>query len=409
MKEKDSYYFIYNSMRRVIEDDDTQVETPKTKKELGQYFTIHPSLQQWVHSHIQYKNALLMEPSFGAGHLVAELVRQNPHYPMICYEIDATVKPIVTFTDAQRIIYGDFTKQVVATPIQTIIGNPPYVKTSKGNLYITFIEKCVKCLSDTGEMIMIVPSDFMKATRAATLLQEMCDAGSFTHFYFPHDETLFEEASIDVVLFRYEKGLQTNRTLVNDEEKFLLIQQGIITFHDEMPTGTPVESRFHVAVGLVSGKDEVFESASLGNMNVLVDEDRFKRFIYLDTFPSESTFVNEYMMRHKSELLERRIKTFTEANWYQWGAPRNKALMEEHMGKPCIYVRNITRNEIVAFHGTVSYFGGTLLILIPRETMTGGELDAICSQLNSEKVRNMYLYAGRFKIGHKQLSQMLLE
>jgi hypothetical protein len=59
-------------------------------------------------------------------------------------------------------------------------------------------------------------------------------------------------------------------------------------------------------------------------------------------------------------------------------------------------VRNITRNEIVAFHGTVSYFGGTLLILIPRETMTGAELDAICSQLNSEKVIIYIVYNKKY-------------
>ena len=49
----------------------------------------------------------------------------------------------------------------------------------------------------------------------------MTENGSFTDFLFPHDEKLFEGASIDVVVFRYEKGLTNKKAIVNEKEVIL--------------------------------------------------------------------------------------------------------------------------------------------------------------------------------------------
>ena len=37
------------------------------------------------------------------------------------------------------------------------------------------------------------------------------------------------------------------------------------------------------------------------------------------------------------------------------------------MGKQCIYIYNLTRQTKIAFKGNVSYFGGGLIILIPKK------------------------------------------
>ena len=79
--------------------------------------------------------------------------------------------------------------------------------------------------------------------------------------------------------------------------------------------------------------------------------------------------------------------------------------MEEHKGRPCIYVKNLTRNTIVAFKGTVTYFGGKLLCLIPRTEI---DLDNIVTYLNSDMFKKNYMYAGRFKIGQRQLANAVL-
>ena len=376
------------------------------KSELGQYFTVSEQLQQFVFDAVRYKSKPLLEPSFGAGHLLKKFKEYDANYPMVCYELDAAIQPVVAFNEFQTVIYGDFTKQQLTTKFRTIIGNPPYIKQkATHNLYITFIELCYERLNYDGEMIFIVPSDFLKLTSASALIQRMSDTGSFTDFLFPHDERLFENASIDVVVFRYEKGLVQTTATVNGNTKFCNTNRGIITFSDTGPSdGISLDTQFDVFVGLVSGKDAVYR-VPFGNMEVLIDKDNADTLIYTETFPTNDPQIDAHLQANKTRLLERRIKKFSENNWYAWGAPRNISQMRTQWGKPCIYVRTITRNKDVAFLGTVQYFGGSLLCLIPKAET---DLGSIVARFNSHAFQKEYIYAGRFKIGHKQISSVLI-
>merc|ERR1711991_1004929 len=106
----------------------------------------------------------------------------------------------------KNVIYGDFIEVDIKKKYKTIIGNPPFVRTKTGNLYIDFIKKCYNLLENNGELIFIIPSDFFKLTCASKLLNNMISHGTFTHIYHPHNEKLFENASIDVIVFRYCKN-----------------------------------------------------------------------------------------------------------------------------------------------------------------------------------------------------------
>lgn len=74
----------------------------------------------------------------------------------------------------------------------------------------------------------------------------------------------------------------------------------------------------------------------------------------------------------------------------------------------------MTRHKDVAFAGTVQYFGGSLLCLIPKSSHDDDnhtaavidtvEMNRIVEYLNSDRFQKDYIYAGRFKIGHKQIS-----
>jgi len=373
-------------------------------KTLGQYFTIDISLQQRVYDLVKNKHSLLLEPSFGAGHLLKKFKTLHENYPMYCYEIDDTIVPEIDFNSHQKVFYGDFLTVDIVEKFPTIIGNPPYVKSSGMNLYIKFIDKCYKLLSDGGELIFIVPSDFLKLTSASKVISSMCSVGSFTHFYFPNNEKLFSNASIDVVIFRYEKGLMSNHVIVNDVEKYCKVSSGIITFSDEETQGKTLSDYFDVCVGLVSGRDEVYK-VPIGNRDILVDEDKVEKYIYVSEFPSGDISIDEHLLKHKDTLLSRQIRKFNENNWFEWGAPRNIKLIEENFGRPCIYVRNITRKECISFIGKVQYFGGKLLCLIPHGDI---DLDKVVSYLNSEQFKTNYIYSGRFKIGHRQLCLSIL-
>jgi adenine-specific DNA-methyltransferase len=388
----------------LVEKKVQEVFEKNKKKDLGQYFTISDVLQKFVFDKVKYKSSLLLEPSFGAGHLLKKFKEFNKNYPIVCYELDTKIKPIISFNKFQTPIYGDFTEQKITTKFKTIIGNPPYVKQKTGNLYIKFIELCYDYLEDNGELIFIVPSDFIKLTSASSIIDKMTKNGSFTDFLFPQDEKLFEEASIDVVIFRYEKGFMSKKTQVNGKEVFCNVNKGIITFSDSEISGVSIDSNFDVYVGIVSGKDEIYH-VPFGNIDVLNDKNKVEKFIFAETFPTKNTEIDNHLLENKDVLMKRKIKKFSEKNWFEWGAPRNISSIRNNWGKDCIYIKNMTRNKEVAFTGKVQYFGGSLLCLIPKKNI---DLKKIVEYLNSKEFQKDYMYAGRFKIGHKQISSAII-
>ena len=105
-------------------------------------------------------------------------------------------------------------------------------------------------------------------------------------------------------------------------------------------------------------------------------------------------------MSHKTELIDRKIRKFNEKNWFEWGAPRNLSSIIKNFGKECVYVSTLTRNTEIAFKNKVQYFGGGLIMMIPKKEIN---LDKFVEFLNSDKFKNNFMYSGRFKIGHRQL------
>lgn len=373
--------------------------------ELGQYFTCNALLQSKVCEFIKNDPQVILEPSVGQGHLIQALQTQFPTIVCDMYEIDETLQPL-SCVERTQIVFGDFLTIPLNKHYVTIIGNPPYVRTKTGNLYIDFIRKCFHALDDSGELIFIVPSDFFKLTSSSDLLQTMMENGTFTHIYHPHNENLFANASIDVLVFRYCKNASLEKMVqYNDERLYVHHQNGLVSFSKEKQeddNGLLFSSMFHIYVGLVNGKEEVYKHDTLGNIELLNGEDKRQKYIYLNTFPSENAETNAYMLEHKDTLINRKIRNFSEKNWYEWGAPRNISAMEKHKGEPCIYLYNLTRQSKVAFLDNVQYFGGALLILIPKKK----DVDLVKSvdYLNSPSFRNMFLFSGRFKIGHRQIS-----
>ena len=319
------------------------------------------------------------------------------------YEIDDKIE-ILNHIDKKKIIYGNFINQTITKTYKTIIGNPPYIKTTKGNLYIDFTKKCFHLLDNYGELIFIVPSDFIKLTSASKLLNEMMIEGTFTHIYHPHNENMFKNASIDIIIFRYCKNNSLEKkTIYNDKIQYITNSDGLITFSNEKNQNTFMfKDYFDIYVGIVSGKDNVFKNDKYGNIEVRNGQDKIEKFICITTFPTSNENINSYLMENKNILLNRGIKKFTEKNWFEWGALRNIKIIDENIGLDCIYLYNLTRKDIIAFLGKINYFGGSLLMLKPKKNI---DLDKIVTYLNSYTFKNNFIFSNRFKIGHRQVSQ----
>jgi adenine-specific DNA-methyltransferase len=374
---------------------------------LGQYFTTNHSLKDKIYEFILNNPDCILEPSIGQGDLVVYISNKLPNIIFDMYEIDNTIKLLDGVTNTNTVIYNDFIKSNISKKYKTIIGNPPYVKTKKGNLYIDFIEKCFNLLDNNGELIFIIPSDFFKLTSASNLLNEMMLNGSFTHIYHPHNEKLFENASIDVIIFRYVRGEICNRVLYNDQLLYIRNSDGLITFDTDASTKNEnnilFKDYFDIYVGLVSGKDEVYKNNQLGNITVLNGENKYDKYIFSTSYPSENQEIDDYLLNHKTELLNRGIRKFNNNNWFEWGAPRNISIMKKYYNRDCIYVYNLTRKTSVAFVGKVTYFGGGLIMLLPKENINCN-LNNIVSYINSDVYRKNFIFSGRFKIGHRQIS-----
>jgi adenine-specific DNA-methyltransferase len=392
-------------------------EAKKVKQSLGQYFTTNIELKEIVYKFILNNPTHILEPSIGQGDLVTFITNKLINVTFDMYEIDTKIK-LLENIDKNNIIYGDFLKEKITKTYKTIIGNPPYVKTKKRNLYIDFIEKCYNLLDDNGELIFIIPSDFFKLTSASQLLNTMMINGTFTHIYHPHNEKLFDGANIDIIIFRYNKNNTIiKKVLYNDELKYIINSDGLITFNNiNNNNNVMFKDYFDIYVGIVNGNEKIYKNANLGNIEVLNGENKVSKYIYIDKFPCDNDQVNEYLLEHKKKLLERGIKKFNENNWFEWGAPRNIKTINKNIGKDCIYIYNLTRVKNISFVDKVRYFGGSLIMLLPKKVSPAQKncassecnLNNIVKYLNSDAFKDNFIFSGRFKIGHRQISNFYI-
>jgi len=377
----------------------------------GQYFTSSQLLKQCVCDFVLNNPERVLEPSVGRGDLIDIMQTRFGPLDFDMYEIDTNIKLLPCIV-SNNVIYDDFLRQNISHKYKTIIGNPPYVRTSTGNLYIDFIQRCHSLLECGGELIFIVPSDFMKLTCAAHLIRHMMETGTFTHIFRPNNEKLFENANIDVIVFRYCLDSELEKTVMyNNELKRLINTNGTITFASihEVTEGVKIEDYFDVLVGMVSGREDVFKNEHFGTLNVLNGKNIIDKYIMIDNFPTDNEELNIYLLQHKSDLITRKMRKFNETNWFQWGAARNYNKVTNNLGEQCIYVRMLTRDSEIAFVENVTYFGAGMLALIPKTDAPHKlDLDKTAMFLNSNQFRDNYLYSGRFKIGQRQLCKSLI-
>ena len=229
------------------------------------------------------------------------------------------------------------------------------------------------------------------------------DNGTFTHVVHPNNERFFENANIDVLIFRYCKNKDLSKQVIfNQELKNIKNSNGILTFNNinNIQHDSNFSDFFNIYVGMVTGKENVFKNEVLGNFNVLNGKNLIEKYILIHEFPTMSKDINDYLSDYKSDLLNRKIRTFNDTNWFEWGALRNFKTISTNLGKECIYISTLTRSHEVAFIDKVQYFGGSLIIMIPKTEIN---LNKVVQYLNSIEFKKNYIYSGRFKIGHKQL------
>ncbi len=388
----------------------SNMNTKEYKHSKGQYFTTDTTLQKCVVDFIKNNPKIILEPSMGRGDLVECVSNKMPNVEFDMCELDTNIIPLDSI-DKDKIRYGDFLKLDLNKTYDTIIGNPPYCNYRTGNLYVDFIKKCFDLLNPNGELIFVVPTDLFKLTFASKLLHKMIENGTFTYVYHPNKENLFEGATVDVMVFRYCKNATLEKvTLWNGNQKYLYETSGVITFSDTKKnvTNPKLGDIFNICVGFTDGKVSVFKNEKLGNIDIMTYNGP-KKYIRITEYPSGNKAIDDYLLLHKQELLNRKSSKFTEKNWFKW-ARGNFDSIDRLKGQKCIYVATLRRREGegVAKAGEVNYFKGMLMMRPINSNMSVAYMNKIINYINSKDFQNNFRQSGRFKIRQNVLSNHIL-
>lgn len=356
----------------------------------GQVFTPPPIVERML-GLVRHRGRTL-EPACGDGAFSSRLPG------CVAIEMDAGVCP----SEARN---QDFFSYPLTEVFDTIIGNPPYVKArdilpetrqrldsrlldGHANLYLHFIEKCVRHLRPGGELIFITPRDFLKATGARRLNAWLFEQGTITDFEDLGDARVFAGATPNCAIWRFEKG---NTCHCTEDGRRMVLAAGQLLF-TRSRYSVPLSSVFSVKVGAVSGADRIFAHDTLGNAEFVCSHTaqtgQTRRMIYDLPLPHLEAF--------KEQLLARRVRRFDEGNWWQWGRrhPQSEA--------PRVYVNHKTRNSEPFFTHPCNNFDGAVLALFPRCGSTDvEELARLLNQVDWAELG--FVCGGRFLFTQRSL------
>ncbi|MDP5238638.1 class I SAM-dependent methyltransferase [Uliginosibacterium sp. 31-16] len=347
---------------------------------------------------LRRKQGRVLEPSCGDGAFARELPG------CVAIELDERVAP----AQALRM---DFFAYPETEKFDSIIGNPPYVRfqdvlpetrarldmtlfDSRSNLFLFFIEKCVRHLNPGGELIFIVPRDFIKLTAARKLNAWLFEQGTITDFIETGDSSIFGKFVPNCAIFRFEKG-RMDRRMRDGRHVFTLVDGQLMFLRNDYTM--PLAEVFDVRVGAVSGADEIFTHPQ-GNMDFVcsktVDTGQTRR-MYFDVR-------NAHLEAHKARLLERRVTHFDESNWWKWG--RRHHISESRR----IYVNGKTRRANPFFTHACENYDGSILALFPKDPAL--DIDRAIELLNTavDWQELGFVCDGRFLFSQRSLQTCLL-
>lgn len=382
---------------------------------LGQVFTppaIVDCMRRLVRNH-----GRVLEPACGDGAFLK-------HFPGATgIEIDARHAPA-------NALVMDFFELPDDEQFSTIIGNPPYVRyqdispvtrhltrgsvlDGRSNLYLFFVEKCLRHLEPGGELIFITPRDLLKATSAIPLNRLLYATGTITDFVDLGDLHLFDDATPNCAIWRFELNNHSHRTrysslsagqdpetleeqLCWEERRFVESNGHLLFTRNDYPMH--LTDIAFVKVGAVSGADDLYTNETQGNRDFVcsstASSGRTRRMIWCE--PGDRP--PEVLLPHKKRLIARRIRTFDEFNWWQWG--RGYFQSEQ----PRVYVNAKTRRKHPFFVHECLHYDGSVLAIFPRHPDI--DVHKLAAALNAVDWDDLgFVCDGRFLFTQRSLEQ----
>jgi len=380
---------------------------------LGQVFT--PSCVVRVMLSLRRNSGRVLEPSCGDGAF------SNCLPGCVAIEIDRAHAPAGSLNI-------DFFAYPETEKFETIIGNPPYVRyqnirsetkalirsslfDSRSNLYLFFIEKAVRHLTDGGELIFITPRDFLKATSSVRLNKWLYSHGTITHAIELGDAKVFSSAVPNCLIWRYEKGcfdrsvqyaeissrnkIEAALESLKWERRYFVETAGHLMFSKYLHN-ICLKDIASVKVGAVSGADDIYADEKLGNRDFVcsstIKTGKTRKMIWID----KNDGPPDSLLPHKKRLMSRSIRSFDESNWWQWG--RGYPITDA----PRVYVNCKTRQPRPFFLHECNNFDGSVLAVFPHDPNI--DLKDFCDALNDVDWAQLgFVCDGRFLFSQRSL------
>ena len=384
---------------------------------LGQIFTPEPVVRAMLA--LRRNRGRVLEPSCGDGAFLRHLAGA------VGLELDPDHCP----PGAQAI---DFFAYPEREQFDTIIGNPPYVRfqdipastqgliargrygqclDKRANLYLFFIEKCLRQLKPGGELIFITPRDFLKATSAVKLNHLLYESGSITDAIELGDARVFPDAVPNCLIWRFEKGC-SERSMryceigTGDDLAAALAAPAWGARHFIECAGHLMFARgdyplrladvAFVKVGAVSGADELYADLLQGNREFVcsstVSTGQTRRMIFSE--PGERP--PHALLPHKARLLQRKVTKFDESNWWMWGRLHYRST------QPRVYVNGKTRVARPFFVHPCRDYDGAVMAVFPRRA--DADIEAFRDALNAVDWADLgFVCDGRFLFTQRSL------
>jgi adenine-specific DNA-methyltransferase len=171
--------------------------------------------------------------------------------------------------------------------------------------------------------------------------------GAITHVAHLGEERVFPDADVPALcVFRFQRGARRvkvsykpsleepweSRRLLTTKDRWLLLSEDAASL---VSGWEPLGEQYDVRVGMVTGMDAAFrvdpstvEPACV--RMVLTTTRSLEPFLDVNFAKSESeipALALEHLLAYKEGLIARRIRSFDESNWWQWGAVRNATAM----------------------------------------------------------------------------------
>lgn len=344
---------------------------------LGQVFTPEPVVHAMLA--LRRNRGRVLEPACGDGAFLAHL-----EGTAVGIELDPGHCP----PGARNMDFFDYPDH---ERFDTIIGNPPYVRfqdipartrkrlhaahfDARSNLYLFFIEKCLRHLAPGGELIFITPRDFLKATSALRLNRLLFESGTITDAIDLGDARVFDGALPNCLIWRFEKNcfdrhMRYAMLGVRDRVVDALAAPQWMPRHFVESAGHLMFTRgdyplhlsdvAYVKVGAVSGADEIYADEAAGNRDFVysatVNSGQTRRMIWCE--PGEPP--PAALERHRARLIARRIRPFDERNWWEWGRGYHQS------ERPRVYVNGKTRATAPFFVHSCRHYDGAVLAVFP--------------------------------------------